>query len=173
LLVGAFFPCIPVTAVCATLLSLIFSNQIKEPYTIVQEVSQVQKAHFLNQTLAEVSKIKAGGDNVYWLWATKSTTPGTLHMIASITGKVMPFITSTSMALVAFFAGRRIIHITKVNKQKQMPTPHQMSILISLLNGSGIKPLWETLKYRYQNHEGLVQPVPLAFWSLTWIVVLT
>lgn len=173
LLIGAFFPCIPVAAVCAVLLTLIFRNQIKEPYMVVQEVFQVQTTDFVNQTLTEVSKLKAGGDNVYWLFATKATTPGTLHMIASITGKVMPFITSTSMALVAFFAGRRIIYITKVKKQQQMPTPHQMSILISLLNGSGIKPLWETLRYRYQNHEVLVQPVPLAFWSLTWIVVLT
>lgn len=173
LLIGALFPCIPVTIVCAVLLTLIFRHQIKEPYTVVQEISQVQTTDFVNQTLTAVSKLKAGGDNVYWLWATKSTTPGTLHMIASITGKVMPFITSTSMALVAFFAGRRIINITKVKKQKSMPTPHQMSILISLLNGSGIKPLWETLKYRFNNHEALVQPVPLAFWSLAWIVVLT
>ncbi|KAK5059709.1 hypothetical protein LTR84_009592 [Exophiala bonariae] len=173
LLCGALFPCIPVTAVCAVLLTLIFKNQIKEPYMVVQEVSQAHTTDLINQTLTEVSKLKAGGDNVYWLWAKKSTTPGTLHMIASITGKVMPFITSTCMALVAFFAGRRIISITKVQKQRDMPTPHQMSILISLLNGSGVKPLWETLKYRYRNHEALVQPVPLAFWSLAWIVVLT
>lgn len=77
------------------------------------------------------------------------------------------------MAVVAFFAGRRIIHVTDARKQQSMPTPHQMSILISLLTGSGIKPLWETMKYRIQNHESLVQPVPLAFWSLSWIVALT
>ncbi len=85
----------------------------------------------------------------------------------------MPFVTSTSMALVAFFAGRRIIDVTKARKEQAMPTPHQMSILISLLNGSSFGPLWETVKYRYQNHERLVQPVPFAFWSLTWIVALT
>jgi hypothetical protein len=169
-LIGAFFPCIPVAVVCAVLLTLIFRHQIKEPYTVVAEISQVQTTGFINQTF---TKLKAGGDNVYWLWATASTTPGTLHTIASITGKVMPFITSTSMALVAFFAGRRIINVTKVKNRQSMPTPHQMSILISLLNGSGIKPLWETLQYRLQNHESLVQPVRLAFWSLTWIVLLT
>ena len=173
LLIGAFFPCIPVSVVCAVLLTLIFKNQIKEPYMVVQEIQQTQTTDFVNQTLTEISKLKAGGDNIYWLWATEVTTPGTLHMIASITGKVMPFITSTSMALVAFFAGRRIIRVTKAKKQQSMPTPHQMSILISLLNGSGIKPLWETLKYRFHNHESLVQPVPLAFWSLAWIVILT
>lgn len=173
LLIGAFFPCIPVAAVCAVLLTLIFKHQIKEPYMVIGEVTQVKTTDFVNRTLTEIGHLKAGGDSVYWLWATKSTTPGTLHMIASITGKVMPFITSTSMALVAFFAGRSIINVTKVKNQKAMPTPHQMSILISLLNGSGIRPLWDTLKYRFQNHESLVQPVPLAFWSLAWIVLLT
>jgi hypothetical protein len=85
----------------------------------------------------------------------------------------MPFLTSSSMALVAFFTGRRILNATKANKQHQMLTPHQMSILISLLNSSGIKPLWDTLVYRYQNHEPLVQPVHLAFGSLSFIVTMT
>ncbi|KEF55739.1 uncharacterized protein A1O9_08489 [Exophiala aquamarina CBS 119918] len=51
------------------------------------------------------------------------------------------------MALVAFFAGRRIINVTKLKNQKLMPTPHQVSILISLLSGSGIRPLWDTLNW--------------------------
>lgn len=172
-LIGAFFPCIPVAVVSAVLLTLIFRNQIKEPYTVIQEIHQYQTTGFVNQTLTAVSNLKAGGNSVYWVWASKSTTPGTLHTIASITGKIMPFITSTSMALVAFFAGRRIINVTEKRKHQSMPTPHQMSILISLLNGSGISPLWDTLKYRFQNDEVLVQPVHLAFWALTWIVVLT
>lgn len=173
LLMGAFFPCIPVAVVCAVLLTLIFRNRIQDPYTVVQEIKQVHSSDLINQTLFEVNQLKAGGTSVYFLWASKQTTPGTLHTIASITGKVMPFITSTSMALVAFFAGRRIIDVTRARKQQSMPTPHQMSILISLLNGSGLRPLWETMKYRFQNHEPLVQPVPLAFWSLAWIVILT
>jgi len=173
LIMGAFFPCIPVIAVCAALLSLIFRYRIGAPYTVIQEISQTYNATIINQTLTEISKLKAGGDDIYWLWSNKATQPGTLHTIASITGKVMPFITSTSMAVVAFFAGRKIIDVTKASKQQSMPTPHQMSILISLLTGSGIKPLWDTMKYRYQNHEPLVQPVPLAFWSLSWIVALT
>ncbi|KAK5190833.1 hypothetical protein LTR72_001701 [Exophiala xenobiotica] len=173
LLMGAFFPCIPVAIVSAVLLTLIFRNRIQDPYTVVQQITQVHSSDLINQTLAEVNQLKAGGNSVYWLWASKQTTPGTLHTIASITGKVMPFITSTSMALVAFFAGRRIIEVTKARKPESMPTPHQMSILISLLNGSGISPLWETIKYRFYNHESLVQPVPLAFWALAWIVMLT
>jgi len=173
LVMGAFFPCIPVIAVSAALLSLIFKYRIEAPYTVIQEISQTHTTTVINQTLTEINNLKAGGGDVYWVWANRYTGPATLHTIASITGKVMPFITSTSMAVVAFFAGRHIIDVTKARKQQSMPTPHQMSILISLLTGSGLKPLWDTMKYRYQNHEPLVQPVPLAFWSLSWIVALT
>lgn len=99
LLMGAIFPCIPVAVVCAALLSLIFKNRIEAPYTVIQQITQAHNSSVINETFTEINKLKAGGDAVYWLWAKKSTTPGTLHTIASITGKIMPFITSTSVSL--------------------------------------------------------------------------
>jgi hypothetical protein len=56
------------------------------------------------------------------------------------------------MALVAFFAGQRIMKAT-LNKTEKLPSPHQVSILIGLVNGGGGKPLWDTFKYRWQHHE--------------------
>ncbi|KPI39580.1 uncharacterized protein AB675_3577 [Cyphellophora attinorum] len=173
LAMGAFVPCIPVAIVSSVLLTLIFHNEIKAPFTVVQQISTSHSTGFVNTTRTDLQALENGGKAVYWVWATTATTPGTLHTIASITGKIMPFLTSTSMALVAFFAGRRVVQASKKLKYKSIPTPHQMSILISLLNGSGVSPIWQTLKYRMQAHETLVQPVHLAFWSLLWIVAIT
>ncbi|KPI44463.1 uncharacterized protein AB675_8296 [Cyphellophora attinorum] len=173
LLIGAFFPCIPVALVCSILLSIILGNQIKAPFVVLEQVHIVPVTGTINQTLTAINSLKKGGDDVYWLWAKTATTPGTLHTIASVTGKVMPFITSSTMALVAFFAGRRLIQVSRKEKKESMPTPYQMSLLINLLNGSGIQPLWNTSHYWWTHHIPLVRPVILAFWSLTWIVVIT
>jgi hypothetical protein len=92
-------------------------------------------------------------------------------MISSWTAKIIPFVTGSSMALVAFLAGQRIIRATTTRTEK-LPSPHQVSILINLLNGSGGGPLWDMVKYRWQHHEALVQPLPLAFGCLMFIVVM-
>lgn len=61
-------------------------------------------------------------------------------MISSWTAKIIPFVTGASMALVAFFAGQRIIKATKAKSEK-LPSPHQVSILIGLLNGGKLSLL--------------------------------
>jgi hypothetical protein len=93
-------------------------------------------------------------------------------MISSWTAKIIPFVTGASMALVAFLAGQRIIKATRT-KSTDLPTPHQVSILVNLLNGSGAEPLYDTIKYRWHHHADLVQPLPVAFWCLLFIVVIT
>ena len=77
------------------------------------------------------------------------------------------------MAVIAFFAARRILDATRSNKLKELPTPHQMSILINLLQGAGLAPLRDTILYKWQNHEHLVQPIPLVFGALSSIVLIT
>ena len=74
----------------------------------------------------------------------------------------IPFVTGASMALVAFFAGQRIMQATR-STSKKLPSPHQVSILIGLLNGGSATPLWETVKYKLFAHETLVQPVNHPF----------
>lgn len=173
LLIGAFFPCIPIALVCSILLSIILGNEIKAPYIVIEQVHSIKVTGTINQTLSAINTLKKGGSDVYWLWAKTATTPGTLHAIASITGKVMPFITSSTMALVAFFAGRRLIQVSRKEKRESMPTPFQMSLLIQILNGSSMQPLWSTIRYWWAHHVPLVRPVILAFWSLTWIIAIT
>lgn len=91
-----------------------------------------------NTTLSTLSSIRQiennGGGKAYYLYYNHLTNPAVLHMISSWTAKIIPFVTGASMALVAFFAGQRIIRATKSNSEK-LPSPHQISILIGLLNG--------------------------------------
>jgi hypothetical protein len=62
------------------------------------------------------------------------------------------------MAIVAFFAGQRIIQATK-NKSEKLPSPHQVAILVGLLDGGSGQSLIDTFQYRWTHHENLVQPV--------------
>lgn len=170
LLCGAFLPCIPVVLVTTLLLTLIFYHRVDlDPgWQLLQTptTGNIYDPTFLNRTLQLRSK---GGDAAYYI----RFNPALLAAIASWTSKILPFLTSSSMAVFAFFASRRILEATKAQKPDQLPTPHQMSILINLLRGSGTMPLWDTVVYRWNSHERLVQPIPLAAGALSFIVIIT
>ncbi|KAL9114877.1 MAG: hypothetical protein Q9227_001120 [Pyrenula ochraceoflavens] len=167
LLLGAFLPCIPVALVCAVLLTIIFYYRVDlDPGW---ELLQVPSSFNVNNqtVLNELTQLKSkGGTSAYFV----RFNPGLLVAIASWTAKIMPFLTGSSMALVAFFAGRRVLDATKSNTPEQLPSPHQTALLIGLLNESGVKPLWNVIKYRWQNHERIVQPIPIAFAALAFVV---
>ena len=170
LLYGALLPSALVILVSTLLLAIIFAHQVnndsgwlvlKAPTT-----ETVFDSSFWNRTLV----LKAtGGNAAYYI----RYNPGTLATIASWTSKIIPSITSSSMAVIAFFAGRHILDATRDHKTGQLPTPRQMSVLIKLLSGTNTSPLWNTLKYQWQNREHLVQPIPLAFGALSFVVVTT
>ena len=167
---GALLPCVPVILVSSVLLAIIFSHQVDlDPgwqWLKPPGAGKSADPSLQNHTL----ELKAtGGDAAYYV----RYNPAILVAIASWTSKIIPFITSSSMAVVAFFAGRRILNASRENKFDQLPTPHQISILIKLLSGANVSPLWDTIVYRLHNHEQFVQPIPLAFGALSFVVFLT
>ena len=170
LLRGAFLPCVPVALVIALLLTTIFYHRVDlDPgwqQLRASTSNNVPDVGFLNETLQLKS---TGGHAAYYV----RINPAVLAAIAAWSSKIIPFLTGSSMAIIAFFAGRRILNATKNNEPGQLPTPHQMSILINLLSGAGPKPLWDTVVYRWQNHERLLQPIPLAFGALSFVVINT
>lgn len=170
LLRGAFLPCIPVVLVTTLLLTLIFYHRVDlEPgWQLLQTptTGNLSDPSILNSTIVLTTR---GGDAAYYV----RFNPATLAAIASWTSKIIPFLTSSSMAVIAFFAARRILHATANDNPGQLPTPHQMSILINLLRGSGASPLWDAVVYRWQNPERLVQPIPLAFGALSYLVIIS
>ena len=170
LLYGALLPCLTVVLVSTLLLTLIFTHRVDlDPgWELLKAptAQTVSDSSIFNRTL----QLEAtGGNAAYYI----RYNPAILAAIASWTSKIVPFLTSSSMAIIAFFAGRRILDATRDNKTGQLPTPHQMSILIKLLSGDNAAPLWDTVVYKWQNHEHLVQPIPLAFGALSFIVIVT
>ncbi|KIY03761.1 uncharacterized protein Z520_00452 [Fonsecaea multimorphosa CBS 102226] len=173
LLWGAFAPCVPVAVISSVLLTAILYNRIDNSYVYLPPKQVTTSTNEGLQALQNIQYIENnGGDSAYYLYYKTITNPAVLHMISSWTAKLIPFVTGASMALVAFFAGQRIMKAT-ASKSEKLPSPHQVSILIGLLNGGGTQPLLDAVKYRWQNHESLVQPVPLAFWCLSFIVFMT
>lgn len=170
LLFGAFLPCIPVVLVSTLLLTLIFYHRVDlDPGWELLWGTTTRNVSDPGILDAALQLRTTGGDAAYYI----RFNPALLAAIASWTSKIIPFITSSSMAVIAFFAGRRILDATKFDKPRQLPTPHQMSILINLLSGAGVRPLWDTILYRWHNHEHLVQPIPLAFGALSFVVLNT
>ena len=169
LLYGALLPCIPVVVVSASLLALIFYHRVQLDSGWESLQAPTKENVYDSKTNRIISFTQSGGSHAYYI----RFNPAILAAIASWTSKIIPFITGASMAVVAFFAGRRILDATKGNQPEQLPTPHQMSILISLLGGNGIAPLRDTMLYRWQNHERLAQPIPMAFGALSFIVFIT
>lgn len=70
------------------------------------------------------------------------------------------------MALVAFFAARRIVTMSKHWNGSDLPTPKQLTLLIGLLGGNSFGPLKDTIVHRWEARRKLVDPIPLAFISL-------
>ena len=164
---GAFLPCIPVILVCSVLLTIIFHYRVDlDPgWELLQAPSSY---NVTNQTvLNELTQLKSsGGTSAYYT----RFNPALLVAIASWTAKIIPFLTGSSMALIAFFAGRRILNATKNDETGQLPTPHQTSLLIGLLTISSFKPLWNVLKYKWLKHDRIIQPVSLAFAALSFML---
>ena len=78
------------------------------------------------------------------------------------------------MALVAFFAARHIVLKSKHGDEhgSHLPNPQQLTLLISVLGGSGFGPLKDTLLHRYHRKEKLIAPLPAAFSALFIITLL-
>ncbi len=168
LLYCALLPCVLVVLVSTTLLAIIFTHRVDlDPgWQLLEAPSAENVSHssLMNRTLKLMA---TGGNAAYYV----RYNPAILAAIASWTSKIIPFFTSSSMAVIAFFAGRRILHATRDNETSQLPTPHQLSILIKMLSCTGASPLWDTILYKWQNHAQLVQPIPLTFGALSFVLI--
>ena len=170
LMMGAFLPCVPVVITTSLLLTMILGNRVDiDPGWSILQTPTAPNASDLYAQNTTFRKNLMGGHNAYYV----RFNPAALAAIASWSSKIIPFLTGTSMAVIAFFAGRRMLNATKAGRQEELPSPHQMSILIRMLNGYGAKPLWDVFLYRWHNHAPLVQPIRLAFSALLTLLIVT
>ncbi|KAH9837483.1 hypothetical protein Tdes44962_MAKER01839 [Teratosphaeria destructans] len=139
-------PVIPMIIIAGALLGVIFRHQVDKYNTFYTN----------------------GGDPAYYV----AFSPTTITTIAGMAGKVMPYLTTSIMGLVAFFAARMLIINSRRGDGEHLPSPEQLTILISLLNGSGWDPMWDTWAHRFTTKRGLAHPLPLAFTFMFFISIL-
>lgn len=165
---GVALPCIPILVISAVLLWFIYHYRVI-PSAGLAEFYLVPTAIASQNLSNHINDIKHnGGDAAYYV----DYRPTTITTIAGWTGRIIPYLSSSIMALIAFFAARHIVLKSQHGKHDDLPTPKQLSILITLLGGSGLGPLKETAVYRWKNKEKLVAPLPAVLTALTLITVI-
>lgn len=163
---GVALPCLPILAILTLLLSLIYCYKI-DPWP-------GYSAFLLNVTAPKTHKTSLsdlrlnGGHAAYLV----RYNPSTLTTIASWTSRIIPYLTSSIMALVTFFAARYIVQQSKRGDVAVLPNPEQLTLLIGLLGGSGLEPMKDTLLYRWLKKERLIHPLPAVFWVFFFITLL-
>jgi len=160
---GVALPCIPVIIISAVLMYFILHYRVIPragwPELQIQAIQTHQSTN-LTQKLHDVRH--TGGNPAYYV----AYNPSTITTIASWTGRVIPYLSSSIMALVAFFAARRIVTKSKSGDGSDLPTPEQLTLLIGLLGGNSFGPLKDTVLHRWAEKKRLVDPIPFAFFAL-------
>lgn len=158
---------IPVIVVSAVLLWLVLSNRV-HPKTGLPELQSPVEHDRCSGFIDCVGYARHHAGPAYYV----DGNPSTITTIASWTSRVIPYLTSSIMALVAFFAARRIVTKSNHGADADLLSPEQLTLLIDLLGGKGIEPLKDTILHRWAHKKKLVDPVPMAFSALLTITLL-
>lgn len=89
--------------------------------------------------------------------------PSTITTIASLTSRVIPYLSSPIMALLAFFAASHIVQKSQNRDVDHLLDPKQMAILIGLLDGNEMGPMKDALAYSWRMKRILSAPLPATF----------
>ncbi|KAJ9626686.1 uncharacterized protein PV06_01505 [Exophiala oligosperma] len=168
IVLSASIPCGLVIIVSAILLGVIYGFEVDRnrgwPQLLLAQDAGGQLG--LWATLNDWKK--TGGDAAIFV----DFNPSSLTAIASLTGKIIPYLSSSIMALVAFFVARRVILISQQGKNHELLSPHQMSILIGLLGGNSYGPLKDCVHYHVKHKKRWLAPIPHAFSALAIVTAL-
>lgn len=168
IVLSAALPCGLVIGVTAILLGVIYGKQVGryQGWPVLYVAQQSSSTTGLWQTLNGWKK--SGGEAAVFV----NFNPSSLTAIAALTGKVIPYLSSSIMALVAFFVARRIILVSQQGQSHELPTSQQMSLLIQLLGGNSYGPLKDTVHYHIKQKKRWVSPIPHAFSALAAVTAL-
>lgn len=166
---GVGLPCIPVIAISGVLLYIVLHKRVHpSPGWPELELHLPKDQPRSKGVIDMVDYYRHNAGSAYYV----NENPSTITTVASWTSRVIPYLTSSIMALVAFFAARRIVIKSKKGSESDLPTPEQLTLLIDLLGGKGFEPLKDTILHRWTYKRKLVDPIPLAFGSLFAITTL-
>lgn len=168
IILAAGVPCVIVATICGVLLGLTFANRV----ILAPGWPELQLSISPNTTstslLAQAKSFgETGGSGAYYI----QFNPSSLTTIASWTGRVIPYLSSGTMGLAAFFAANQLREKSQTGRDEELLTPHQLSLLLGLLSG-GVEQLWDTLRYRCRRGRHLPKPIPLVFATLSITMLL-
>jgi hypothetical protein len=154
--------CIPILAISGALLGLILAHRINPLGGCLIQLpnrddSTWVKYHWDMWTLF-------GGKEAYLVDYSATT----LTTIAQWTSKLIPYLSSSVMALVAFSASLHILRLSRAGNEAKLPTTRHITILIGLLDSKGTA-WWEfwTLKREHKR-----EPLVSAFVALSLVYAL-
>lgn len=166
---GVALPCIPILVVLILLIYLIYKHKLDIWTGYVELLPNGTSSANVEGALNRLSDFRHNGGHAAYL---VQYNPSTLTTIASWTSRIIPYLTSSIMALVAFFAARYLVQQSKRGDDAVLPNPEQLTLLIGLLGGSGVDSIKDTLFHRWLKKERLIHPVPAVLWVLLFITFL-
>lgn len=155
---AAIVPCIVVLSISGLLIGLVFANRV----ILNSGLPELQTSSTPGNTSSTVLDfVKGGGSGAYFI----QFNPSTLSIIASWTGKLIPYLSSGIMGLVAFFVADSIRKMSQEGQIDRLPTPRQIVVLLNTLLG-GFDGLWTTLRYRATKGNKYKKPLAFAVTAL-------
>ena len=127
---SAAIPCILVLAVAGAVVGVLLGYRVhfEKPWPRLDSATNSTTSNGVVWSVLDDWK-KHGGNAAMFI----KFNPTTLTAIATLTGKIIPYLSSSIMALVAFFAARRIMHASKDGNSNGLLSPSQLTILVELL----------------------------------------
>ncbi|RFU80225.1 sugar transport [Trichoderma arundinaceum] len=162
ILLAAIAPSVIIFSITGALIGLTLNNRV----TINTGLPDLQIAPALrsNSSGDDGSFVTTGGPNAFYI----NFNPSSLTTIASGTGKLIPYLSSTVMGLAAFLAADTVRKMSQEDGGKLL-SPKQLALLLTLLTG-GWEALWKATQYKSKKGSKLKAPVGSA---LTILVVTT
>lgn len=160
--IAVALPCVPILSIVITLFVFILIHRVDLGTGYPELQGPVN-----NKNESLFHRLRDGGPVIYVKFSATSLTT-----LASWTSRVIPYLTGSIMAMVAFLAARHLARRSEHTSASGLPSPPEFALLLDLLSGDSFVPLWSTIMYRYETKRKLVAPIPAAFWSLLTLTLL-
>jgi hypothetical protein len=168
---GAAIPCLLILSIVSATLGVIYLKHVDRYKGWPELHSSLSEPTSSGGVWSTLSNWKQhGGNAAFYI----NFNPSSLTALVSLTSKIIPYLSSSIMALVSFFAARRIINMSmsRESEASDLLSPHQLTILIQLLGGSSFAPLKDCVHYHVKHKQRFIAPISHAFGALVAVTAL-
>lgn len=133
---------------------------------IIVQVLRIQKSELPSLSVLNpgVEESEAGA---YFVRVNSST----LTLLASYCSSIAPILATFVMILLSYPISRHLLSISESRNEGELPTPYQVGLLITLLNGD-LGGLWNWLKYTFVWHKRRKLAAPVIASAFAFLIAL-